>query len=123
MRLDNSLLHVRAADADVPTVPTAAERVVAPVAEGGIANVRRIAEPMNEAELAIDLVDHRLGCLVLEPWILRGGTIRGRIRILGSGDLVPGLPGLTAARAQSVPEADIGAVVVACHEHRGTLDG
>src|SRR3954468_12609899 len=51
-RLDDLLLPLPALHADIPTVPAAAERVVAPVAEGGVLHLRRIVEAMDRRELA-----------------------------------------------------------------------
>src|SRR4051794_28658983 len=51
VRLDDALLDLRTADADVPTVPASAERIVAPIAEGGVADVRRVVQAVDEAKL------------------------------------------------------------------------
>jgi hypothetical protein len=123
VRLNDALLDLGAADPDVPAVPAAAKRVVAPVAEGRIADLRRVVEPVNQTELPIDFSDHRLGGLIAEPWVVCGGGVRGPIGMLRTGYFETVLPGHMAPRPKTVPKTNVGSVVVACHEHRGTFDG
>src|SRR5262249_49771635 len=124
---DDAGLDLRALHADVPAIPAAAERILAPVAERSAADLWSVGQPMHNCELAGDLLNHPPRRLVLGPVRshLAGGGRPGlsasRTRHpRGWGAPPPALlPRLPPARAKSVPEPDVRAVVIARHEHCG----